>query len=202
MSSEHYFSKSPAGDLKLKEISVELNESQVNVVTAGGVFSPDHIDRGTEVLFQHLSNAPASGNILDIGCGWGPIALSLAMHSPKATVWAIDVNERSLELTAANASRLGLKNIRCAQPHEVPAEIEFAGIWSNPPIRVGKDVLHEILLTWLPRLKKGADAWLVVQKNLGSDSLLRWLDKELPENFSTSRVDSSKSFRVLRVENN
>lgn len=201
MSSEHYFSQAPGSDYKPKEIKVTINGQEVIVTTAGGVFSPDHIDQGTNVLLAHLDEAPAGGDILDIGCGWGPIALSLASHSPKATVWAVDVNERSLELTAANAKRLGLKNIKCVKPDEVPADLLFSGIWSNPPIRVGKDVLHEILLTWLPRLKNDAEGYLVVQKNLGADSLHRWLEAELPENFSTIRVDTAKSFRVLRVKN-
>lgn len=201
MPSEHYFSENPGSDYKPKEIKVTINGQDVLVNTAGGIFSPDHIDQGTAVLLTHLEQAPAGGNILDIGCGWGPIALSLASRSPKATIWAIDVNERSLQLTAANAKRLGLNNIRCAKPDEVPADLTFSGIWSNPPIRVGKDVLHEILLTWLPRLEKDAEGYLVVQKNLGADSLQRWLEAELPENFSTIRVDTAKSFRVLRVKN-
>ena len=200
MSSEHYFSETPGSDYKPKEISVVINGREVLVTTAGGVFSPDHIDQGTNVLLTHLDEAPAGGNILDIGCGWGPIALSLASASPKATIWAVDVNQRSLELTAANAKRLGLSNIKCVTPEEVPADLEFSGIWSNPPIRVGKDVLHEILLTWLPRLQEQAEAYLVVQKNLGADSLHRWLEAEMPENFSTVRVDTAKSFRVLRVK--
>jgi 16S rRNA G1207 methylase RsmC len=200
MSSEHYFSETPGSDYKPKEISVVINGREVLVTTAGGVFSPDHIDQGTNVLLTHLDEAPAGGNILDIGCGWGPIALSLASASPKSTIWAVDVNQRSLELTAANAKRLGLSNIKCVTPEEVPADLEFSGIWSNPPIRVGKDVLHEILLTWLPRLQEHAEAYLVVQKNLGADSLHRWLEAELPENFSTVRVDTAKSFRVLRVK--
>lgn len=200
MSSEHYFSEAPGSDYKPKEISVVINGREVLVTTAGGVFSPDHIDQGTNVLLSHLDEAPAGGNILDVGCGWGPIALSLASKSPKATVWAVDVNQRSLDLTAANAKRLGLSNIKCVTPEEVPAELEFSGIWSNPPIRVGKDVLHEILLTWLPRLQTQAEGYLVVQKNLGADSLHRWLEAELPENFSTVRVDTAKSFRVLRVK--
>lgn len=201
MSSEHYFSEAPVTEFKPKEISVEIGGKKVAVTTAGGVFSPDHIDTGTAVLLTHIDQAPAGGNLLDIGCGWGPIALSLASQSPKATVWAIDVNERSLELTAANAKRLGLSNIKTARPEDVPTEIRFSGIWSNPPIRVGKDVLHEILLTWLPRLADDAESYLVVQKNLGADSLHRWLETELPRNFSTIRVDTAKSFRVLRVKN-
>lgn len=201
MASEHYFSETPGSDYKLKEIQVVIDGASVTVQTAGGIFSPDHIDQGTAVLLNHLDEAPPGGNVLEIGCGWGPIALSLAKRSPKALIWAVDVNERSLELTKANAQRLGLENIRVCKPEEVPADVTFDGIWSNPPIRVGKDVLHGLMLHWLPRLNVDADAYLVVQKNLGADSLHRWLEAELPSNFSTIRVDSAKSFRVLRVRN-
>jgi 16S rRNA G1207 methylase RsmC len=201
MASEHYFSETPGSDYKLKEIQVVIDGASVTVQTAGGIFSPDHIDQGTAVLLNHLDEAPPGGNVLDIGCGWGPVALSLAKRSPKALIWAVDVNERSLALTKSNAQRLGLENIRVCKPEEVPADLTFDGIWSNPPIRVGKDVLHGLMLRWLPRLNVDADAYLVVQKNLGADSLHRWLEAELPSNFSTIRVDSAKSFRVLRVRN-
>lgn len=201
MSSEHYFSETPGSTFKPKNIQVEINGSLVSVTTSGGIFSPDHIDQGTGILLNHLDEAPPSGNILDIGCGWGPVALALASHSPKATIWAIDVNERSLELTAANAAKLGLTNIKTCKPDDVPDDLVFSGIWSNPPIRVGKEVLHEILLKWLPKLADGAEGYLVVQKNLGADSLHRWLEDSLPQDFSTIRVETAKSFRILRVKN-
>jgi 16S rRNA (guanine1207-N2)-methyltransferase len=199
MSTEHYFSETPGSEYRQKEITVTINDREVTLITAGGVFSPDHIDQGTAVLLDHLDEAPAGGDILDLGCGWGPIALALASHSPKSTVWAVDVNQRSLELTAANAKRMGLTNVKCVTPDQVPADLSFSGIWSNPPIRIGKDALHELLLSWIPRLQNDAEAYLVVQKNLGADSLHRWLEAELPKEFSTIRVETSKSFRVLRV---
>jgi 16S rRNA (guanine1207-N2)-methyltransferase len=201
MSDEHYFSQTPNTQFRPKEISVTLDGRKVSVTTAGGVFSPDHVDTGTQVLLEHLDQAPPSGNLLDIGCGWGAIALALALHSPHATIWAVDVNDRSLELTRMNVARLGLTNVRVCRPQEVPDDLVFSGIWSNPPIRVGKEVLHEILLTWLPRLEVDADAYLVVQKNLGADSLQRWLEAEMPADFSTIRVDTAKGFRVFRVKN-
>ena len=201
MSSEHYFSETPESEYKPKELKLELDGREITVVTSGGIFSPDRLDSGTAVLLEHLDHVPPSGNILDIGCGWGPITLAVAARSPKATVWAIDVNERSMRLTRENAERLGLENVKVCRPEEVPADLTFDGIWSNPPIRVGKDELHSILQTWLPRLALGAEAYLVVQKNLGADSLHRWLEAELPAGFSTIRVDTAKSFRVLRVKN-
>jgi 16S rRNA G1207 methylase RsmC len=200
MSSEHYFAETPGSDFKPKRITIQLLGKSVEVETAGGTFSPDRLDQGTAVLLSHVQIAPRGGNLLDTGCGWGPIALSLALQAPQATVWAVDVNERSLQLTRENAARLGVANLKVCRPDEVPADLTFDGIWSNPPIRVGKDVLHEILQTWLPRLSAGASAYLVVQKNLGSDSLHRWLDQVMPA-FETSRVDTAKAFRVLRVWN-
>jgi 16S rRNA G1207 methylase RsmC len=198
MPQEHYFSNEPAGEIKTKTISVNLAGRDVTVLTSGSMFSPDHVDTGTKVLLENLELAPDDGNILDIGCGWGPIALALAIARPNATVWAIDVNERALELTRQNAERLGLTNIRTALPEAVPTDISFNGVWSNPPIRVGKEVLHEIMQTWLPRMVVGADAYLVVQKHLGADSFLKWLQGTMTA-FESSRVDTSKTFRVIQV---
>lgn len=199
MSDNHYFASSPEGPLVPREITVTLNGNKYSVLTAGGVFSPEHIDQGTQVLLTHLEKANPSGNFLDIGCGWGPIAIALALHSPKAKIYAIDVNERSLELTKLNVERLGLTNIVVCKPEEVPINMEFDEIWSNPPIRVGKVVLHEILTLWINRLTSGGTARLVVQKNLGSDSLHKWLIQEFEPDFESTRIDTSKTFRVLKV---
>ncbi len=199
MSGEHYFSAEPAGDFKPKSIRVNLLGKDLNLQTAGGVFSPDHLDTGTAMLLKHIDEAPTSGNLLDVGCGWGPIAIALAMQAPESTVWAVDVNQRSLDLTRANAERLGLRNIRTCLPDEVPNDIQFTGIWSNPPIRVGKAELHSILLHWLPRLSAECESYLVVAKDLGADSLLKWLQSELPDDFDAQRMDTEKGFRILRI---
>ena len=199
MSGEHYFSAEPAGDFKPKTIRVNLLGKDLQLQTAGGVFSPDHLDTGTAMLLKHLDEAPVSGNLLDIGCGWGPIAIALALQAPEATVWAVDVNQRSLDLTRLNANSLGITNLKTCLPQDVPQDLEFTGIWSNPPIRVGKAELHNILLTWLPRLSPECESYLVVAKDLGADSLLKWLQTELPDEFDALRIDSEKGFRILRV---
>ena len=199
MAGEHYFSSSPGSDPRPRTIRVSLAGREVEVDTASGVFSPDHVDTGTAVLLSHMPAAPPSGNVLDLGCGWGPIALSAALESPHATVWAVDVNERALDLVRANAERLRIPNVIAATPDEVPEGIEFSSIRSNPPIRVGKHELHTMLGRWLPRLSLGSDAWLVVARNLGSDSLHRWLQTELAEGWTVLRAATSKGFRVLRV---
>ena len=199
MSNEHYFSSNPESELKLRQISVTLAGRKLELTTSGGIFSPDRVDAGTQVLLANTPPAPPGGHLLDLGCGWGPISLSLALESERATVWAVDVNERALELVRRNAEKLGLTNINAVLPQDVPDDIRFMSIRSNPPIRVGKDELHAMLQFWLPRLEVGADAWLVVQRNLGSDSLHRWLDGALPDGFAVSRAATHKGYRVLRV---
>ena len=199
MSSDHYFSQEPKSNYQPKEIELDIAGEVFKVSTASGTFSPLRLDVGTSVLIDHLELAPQDANILDLGCGWGPIALNLAKNSPKAKVWAVDVNNRSLELTATNAETVGLTNILTATPDSVPKDIKFAGIWSNPPIRIGKKELHELLLSWLPRLENGASAYLVVQKNLGSDSLQKWLTETLVDGYEVSRLTSVKTYRILKV---
>ena len=199
MSSDHYFSQEPKSNYQPKEIELDIAGEVFKVSTASGTFSPLRLDVGTSVLIDHLELAPKDGNILDLGCGWGPIALNLAKNSPKAKVWAVDVNSRSLELTAANAKTVGLTNIQTATPDSAPKDIKFSGIWSNPPIRIGKKELHELLLSWLPRLENGASAYLVVQKNLGSDSLQKWLTETLVDGYEVSRLTSVKTYRILKV---
>jgi 16S rRNA G1207 methylase RsmC len=197
---EHYFTAQPASPGEQRSLTVRLAGREVRVRTAPGIFSPDGLDKGTAVLLREVPPPPASGQLLDVGCGWGPIALTLGMLSPAATVWAVDVNERSVGLAQANAHSLGLGNVRALTPAQVPDDVRFATIWSNPPIRIGKAALHELLMAWLPRLEAGGAAYLVVQKNLGSDSLQRWLGEHLPADaYAVERFASDKGFRVLAV---
>ena len=197
MSQEHYFSAEPASPSELREREVELAGRRVTVQTAGGIFSPDGIDKGTAVLLKHVPDPPTSGTFLDLGCGWGPMALTMALRSPAATVHAVDVNQRALDLVRRNAAALGC-SVTPATPQEVPEHTAYDLIWSNPPIRVGKAVLHEMMRTWLPRLAPGGQAWLVVQKNLGADSLQKWLTSEFTD-LAVDRPATSGGFRLIRV---
>ncbi|MGC5169504.1 class I SAM-dependent methyltransferase [Micromonospora sp. DT81.3] len=199
MGGDHYFSATPSSPENLRRIRVTLAGRDVEVATAGGVFSPEHVDVGTAVLLANTPPPPPGGQILDLGCGWGPIALSIALLSPHATVWAVDVNERALDLVRRNALSLGLDNVNAALPDDVPEDVSFRGIRSNPPIRVGKSELHGLLERWIPRLDERSDAWLVVQRNLGSDSLQRWLAATFATGYSVHRAATAKGFRVLRV---
>jgi 16S rRNA (guanine1207-N2)-methyltransferase len=199
MASDHYFSSSPASPENLRRVRVTLDGRDLEVTTAGGVFSPDRLDVGTAVLLANTPAAPPGGQLLDLGCGWGPIALTLALQSPHATVWAVDVNERALDLVRRNAAQLGLENVNAVTPDDVPDGLSFRGIRSNPPIRVGKNELHGLLERWLPRLDERSDAWLVVQRNLGSDSLQRWLAATFDHGYSVHRAATGRGYRVIKV---
>lgn len=198
VSGDHYFTAAPASAAERRNLSVELAGRRLDVVTAGGIFSPSRVDVGTRVLLREAPTPPEAGHLLDLGCGWGPIALSLGLRSPRAHVYAVDVNERALDLARSNAASLGIEHFTANRPEEVPEDVRFDGIWSNPPIRVGKTVLHELLGTWLPRLGPGSTAYLVVQKNLGSDSLQRWVNESL-DGLGCERYATSRGFRVLAV---
>ncbi|CAN5458997.1 methyltransferase [soil metagenome] len=195
--SEHYFSSDPKSAYETAEVAVSAWGTQMQLTSARGVFSHGRLDLGTSVLLR-ATRPPVSGRtFLDLGCGYGVLGCALATTRADATVWAVDVNERALELTRRNAERLGLASrVHVARPDEVPSSVRFDGIWSNPPIRIGKVALHALLLAWLPRLADGGEAMLVVSKNLGADSLQRWLDAQ---GYDCDRVGSAKGFRVLRV---
>ncbi|MCC2029149.1 class I SAM-dependent methyltransferase [Microbacterium sp. YMB-B2] len=199
MGSDHYFSATPASAENLRTIRVTLAGRDLEVTTAGGVFSPDRLDAGTAVLLANMPPLPPGGDFLDLGCGWGPISLTMALASPHATVWAVDVNERALDLVRRNADELGVTNINAVRPDDVPDDIRFRTIRSNPPIRVGKNVLHDMLERWIPRLDERSDAWLVVQRNLGADSLQRWLAATFTPGYSVFRSATGKGFRVIKV---
>ena len=194
---DHYFTAAPASADQLREITVALAGRSLTLTTAGGVFSPDRLDKGTAILLAAVPDPPPTGALLDLGCGWGPVALTMALRSPDADVYAVDVNARALDLVRRNAATIGAARVVASAPDDVPPGLRFATIWSNPPIRVGKAVLHDLLRTWLPRLDVDGTAYLVVQKNLGADSLQRWIAAEL--GMPCERYATSGGFRVLAV---
>jgi 16S rRNA (guanine1207-N2)-methyltransferase len=177
-------------------VRLALPDMTLDLDTDRGVFARTDIDPGTKLLLLEAPAPAPAGDHLDLGCGYGPVALALARRAPAATVWAVDVNRRALALTEANAAANGLANVRVAEPDDVPAEVRFTTLWSNPPIRIGKEALHELLLRWLPRLAPGGRAVLVVQKHLGADSLATWLEAQ---GFPTTRLRSRAGYRLLEV---
>jgi 16S rRNA (guanine1207-N2)-methyltransferase len=196
VSPQHYFEAHPRAAHRPGLVRVVLPDVYLELETDSGVFSPGRLDPGTRFLLERAPLPPPGGDLLDLGCGYGPIACVLAARSPGATVWAVDVNERALGLCARNAATAGLRNVRCVLPDDPDIPRRFAGIWSNPPVRIGKAPLHDLLTTWLARLALGAAASLVMGRNLGADSLHAWLDQE---GWPVTRLAARSGYRLLLV---
>ena len=192
----HYFDADPAVPSRPSRVRLDLPDRSLELATDRGVFSGDRVDPGTKYLLLEAEEPPPSGTFVDLGCGYGPIACTLAARAPGATVWAVDVNARALELCRANVTSLGLANVRVATQDEVPADLVVDLLWSNPPIRVGKAALHDLLAGWLGRLSPDGRALLVVQKHLGADSLQQWL---ATSGWATRRLGSRTGYRLLEV---
>jgi 16S rRNA (guanine1207-N2)-methyltransferase len=193
---QQYFAEHPAAPSHPGTVHVVLADLHLELETDSGVFSPGRLDPGTRLLLETAPPPPAAADLLDLGCGYGPLALAMARRSPGSRVWAVDVNRRALELCARNAARAGLPAVRAVAPDDPGLPGQFQLIWSNPPIRVGKPALHALLTGWLARLAPGGAAYLVVQRNLGSDSLQRWLAES---GWPAQRVAARAGYRVLRA---
>ncbi|MFN3254540.1 MAG: class I SAM-dependent methyltransferase [Ilumatobacter sp.] len=191
-----YFEHRPTVPSDPVVVDVSLPDTAFAMETDRGVFSRGHVDAGTAFLLRADPPLVSHGHVLDLGCGAGVIALTMARRSPDATVWAVDVNERARDLCRRNAERNAIANVRVAAPDDVPDDVSFGTIWSNPPIRIGKQALHDLLLRWLARLSCEGTAALVVQKHLGADSLQRWL---IDRGHPTERIGSKAGFRLLAV---
>lgn len=197
MTAEHYFEREPAGPERRRRITARIFDRELAFSTANGVFSVDGLDHATALLLRTIPPPTGARRLLDLGCGWGPIAIGLALAVPEAIVDAVDSNERALRLCRDNAAEHGVGDrVRAVRPDEADPATRYDEIWSNPPIRIGKDAVHALLLTWLPRLADGGVARLVVGKNLGADSLQRWLGDQ---GYRCGRTASAKGFRVFAV---
>jgi 16S rRNA G1207 methylase RsmC len=191
----HYSDEDPRVQSRRAAFTLRVGERELTLDTDRGVFARGELDAGTAVLLRKAP-MPTNGTVLDLGAGYGPIALAIATSAPECTVYAVDVNDRALELVRDNASVNGLGNVHACRPEEVPSDLVFDAVYSNPPIRVGREALHDILRQWLPRLDPTGTAYFVVQRHLGADSLHAWLEHE---GYRVTRVASSKGYRVLRV---
>ena len=193
---QQYFAERPAAARHPRSVHVVLPDVHLELETDSGMFSPTRLDPGTRLLLDTAPQPPAAGDLADLGCGYGPLALVLAARSPGARVWAVDVNTRALELCARNAKQAGLSNVRCVAPADQSIPGQFQLIWSNPPVRIGKPAQHTLLQTWLARLTPDGAAFLVVQRYLGADSLQSWL---VQSGWAAERFAARSGYRVLRV---
>jgi len=196
MTGSHYFDNDPSVASHPDRVRVALPDIRLDLATDRGVFSRLDLDRGTELLLREAPPPPEEGEILDLGCGYGPMAIVLAKRAPRARVWAVDVNNRALDLVRLNANLAGTPNVMVGRPEDVPAEVRFTAVYSNPPVRIGKAPLHDLLTAWLDRLDPGGSALFVVHKHLGADSLAGWLTAR---GHAVERLRSRKGYRLLAV---
>jgi 16S rRNA G1207 methylase RsmC len=192
----HYFDPTPVVASKPRTVHLHARDLAIELQADRGVFGSRGIDLGTRVLLNEAPAPPSQGDILDFGSGYGPIAIALARWAPGARVWAVDINQRALELTRVNAAGAAVANVTAAAPDDVPDDVRFDAIYSNPPVRIGKVALHELLVRWLGRLRPGGQAYLVVQRNLGADSLASWL---AAQGYAVQRLKSKKGYRILQI---
>ena len=198
MTHEHYFSADPTAPAKLTEVEFEVGGQMLKLNSSSGTFSSLRLDPGTKVLLGLSDHFPTSGRVLDLGCGWGPIGISIAKLNPGVSVTGVDVNQRSVDLANSNAKLASVENFRAVMEGDLPPQAQFDHIWSNPPIRIGKEKLHDLLVSYFARLHPEGDAHLVVQKQLGAESLQRWIGQQFPTR-EAEKIENSKGFRVIRV---
>jgi 16S rRNA (guanine1207-N2)-methyltransferase len=194
---EHYFSDAPTVASAPSAIELMLPDFQFTLATDRGVFAGQAIDIGSKLLLLDGPVACLDDKVIvDVGAGYGPIALTLAARNPQATVYAIEINSRARHLCEQNAKTAELANVVVLAPEDFPESLRIDRIWSNPPIRIGKKALHDLLELWFGKLQPEGSGHLVVQKHLGADSLAKWLRGQ---GFAVQRRGSKKAFRLLDV---
>lgn len=192
---EHYFTNSARAGDDRKHTHATIWGRGYQLTTARGVFARSGLDLATSVLLRSCDPPVTARRLCDLGCGYGPIAVALADRCRDAIVDAVDVNDGALQLCAENAAAAGVRDrVVPLRPADVDPAARYDEIWSNPPIRIGKQQLHELLLQWLPRLAPGGVFRMVVGKNLGADPLQRWIGAQ---GYRCERIASAKGFRVL-----
>lgn len=194
---DHYYSSKPTSESNRETWQTKINGNSFTYTTDAGVFSKSAVDQGSEVLM--LTGAEQNypeGNILDLGCGYGPIGIYLGQTFPDRMIEMVDVNERALELAKLNADQNDVSNVRIYQSYlyEEVENKEFAAILSNPPIRAGKKVVHEILEKAFDHLIVGGQLLIVIQKKQGAPSA----KKKMEEVFgNVERINLDKGYWIL-----
>ena len=196
VSDNHYFDQNPKSASNRQKVEVELGGRTISVFTDSGVFSSQGVDKGTQILLNLSEFVAPEGKIMDLGSGWGAISIHLALVNPALQIVAVEVNSRAVDLLNSNTRELGLSAVTTRVLDEIePNSIDQ--IWSNPPIRIGKNALHELLIDAFSKLKPKGEAFLVVQKHLGADSLAKWMEQE--QGHGVEKIENSKGFRVFKV---
>lgn len=196
--SDHYYTQSPSVKSERQQLETILRGHKLRFNTDAGVFSKTGIDFGSRVLIEALE-IDATAQVLDVGCGYGPIGITAAMLASEGHVTMIDINERAIELALENAKLNGVSNVSVLQSDlfERVADLKFDVMITNPPIRAGKDVVHRIFEEGVKLLQPGGSMWVVIQKKQGAPSAF----SKLESLFATvEEVTKDKGYRIFRAE--
>jgi len=196
----HYYSQQPEAESNRKSWTFTLRGNSFHFQSDRGVFSKNEVDFGSRLLIETFTKPDQKGDLLDVGCGYGPIGISLAKEFKDLTVDMIDVNERAVELAKVNAEANGVKNVRIIASNlfeNVDPSKKYAAVLTNPPIRAGKKVVHEIFEKSFESLLPGGELWIVIQKKQGAPSAIAKLDEMFKE---VVTVKKDKGYFIIRAE--
>ena len=196
--SEHYYSRTQKVESEPKFWDFTLRSQLFRFKTDNGVFSKKEVDFGSRLLIEAFELPNVEGSVLDVGCGYGPIGLSIAKNYPERIVHMIDVNERAIELSKANAVQNAVHNVEIYESDTLinVKEFNFAAILTNPPIRAGKKTVHDIFEQSYEHLVTGGELWIVIQKKQGAPSAL----EKLKERFTiVETIDKSKGYFIIKA---
>ncbi|WP_349409116.1 class I SAM-dependent methyltransferase [Pseudalkalibacillus sp. SCS-8] len=194
---DHYYSSKPTSERDVRDWSFTLKGRSFRFYSDAGVFSKDEVDFGSRLLIEAFRKPAVEGPILDMGCGYGPIGISVAAAFPESKVTMVDVNERAVELSKKNAERNKIDNVEIYQSNlfEEVKERGFSAILTNPPIRAGKSVVHTIFEKAYEHLKPEGELWIVIQKKQGAPSAMEKLQSIFQE---VELVERKKGYHIIR----
>lgn len=195
--SEHYYSQNQKVESEPKNWNYTLRNRSYRFKTDNGVFSKGEVDFGSKLLIETFEIPVIQGDILDVGCGYGPIGLSMASIMADRTIHMVDVNLRALGLAKENADLNGIRNVQIYESDKLEGikGNKFAAILTNPPIRAGKKTVHDIFEQSYERLLEGGELWIVIQKKQGAPSAIEKLE-QLFSNVET--VTKKKGYFILK----
>ncbi|USG66038.1 class I SAM-dependent methyltransferase [Brevibacillus ruminantium] len=195
---DHYYTSRPGAEHDEQEFTFTLRGYDLRFITDAGVFSRDRVDFGSQLLIETME-LDAAADVLDVGCGYGPMGLTAAKLAKDGHVTMIDVNERAVELAKRNARVNGISNVEILVS-DVYSAVQgrvFDVILTNPPIRAGKEIVHRIFTEGYELLREGGEMWVVIQKKQGAPSALRKLQEVYQE---VEEVDKKKGYYIYRAK--
>lgn len=197
--SNHYYSKSPEVESNPMFWDFKLRGKSFRFKTDRGVFSKNEVDFGSRLLIEAFQNEKNDSLFLDVGCGYGPIGLSLAKSYPNATVHMVDVNQRAIDLAKENAALNQVENVKIYESDRLLQVVgnQFHAILTNPPIRAGKKVVHEIFEQSFDRLELSGELWVVIQKKQGAASAIDKLESLFGE---VEVVEKKKGYFIIKAK--